>query len=126
MSRRGGLLGLAGGLLLLEKVDDEVLVVLDEIVVQSIRLEFLAKVFPPVRVEGLERRKLRGRSAAAVEAVGRDARVGGGRGGRRRRRGAARRVWGRLVGGGMSVAAEQASEEAMLVAGRLGSTAKGL
>jgi hypothetical protein len=59
--------GLAGSLLLLQKVDDEVLVVLDEVVVQPVGLKLLAKVFPPVRIEGLEGRKLRGRSATAIE-----------------------------------------------------------
>lgn len=102
--RRRRLLGLTSGLLLLlQEVDDEVLVVLDEVVVQSIGLELLSKVFPPVRVERLKRCKLRWGSAATVEAVGRDSRMRWRRG---RWRGcyAARRVGRCLVGGVVSMA----------------------
>jgi hypothetical protein len=115
---------LAGSLLLFQEVDDEVLVVLDEVIVQTVSLELLAKVLSPVRVEGLEGRKLRGRSATAIEAERGDSRVGR-RCGRRRGRNTARRVRGCLVGV-VSMAAEQAAEKAMLVTGDLCGAAEGL
>jgi hypothetical protein len=71
MSRRRGRRGcLALGLLLLEKLDDEVLVLADEVVGEASRGEVVAKVFPPLGIESFERRKLGPRWLVAVLPIG--------------------------------------------------------
>lgn len=45
-------------LLLLQEIDDESLVLHDEVVRETLRLQIVAKVFSPLRVEGLQDSKL--------------------------------------------------------------------
>lgn len=65
-SREGGRGCLALGLLLLEELDDEVLVLADEVVGEASRGEVVAKVFPPLWIESFERRELGPRWLVAV------------------------------------------------------------
>ena len=61
---------MALGLLLLEELNDEVLVLADEVVGEASRGEVVAKVFPPLGIESFERRELGPRWLVAVLSIG--------------------------------------------------------
>ena len=106
-------------LLLAEKVDDELLVVLDEVVLQALLPQVVAEVLAPPRIEGIQQREI-AHPAQVARAAGRHAVVvvavvvvlAGGV--RRRRRGrvpvaaeyAAEPQEAVLVGRGLTVSAE--------------------
>lgn len=109
-------------LCLLKEVDHELLVVLDEVVGQSMGTELPTVIFAPIGVEGFEDGELGGPLAAIDTAGRRHPRVWEGR--RAQRRGRVDRGIGRNQGGRAPVA-KQTTQQTVLVLGLVVGAAKG-